>query len=130
LALLNNILKSLKRKALRQGLWFKNLNSIERGIVDLCIIIKKEVKSVKLLEILTEIVKKMVKKIKSFSKIEQWIKSLKMASSISQIAVNWSYKEAERWARDPNFIKYLSKMWIEKRSFSLTLVFVTKGLPK
>jgi hypothetical protein len=106
------ILESLKKKALRRGLWFNTLNSIERGIIDICIRIKRDfdVKSSRLLRVLTEIVKKIIQVLKSFSDIESWIKGFRMASQASWIAVSWDYKEAWKWAQDLNYITYLAKL--------------------
>jgi hypothetical protein len=106
------ILESLKKKALRRGLWFNTLNSIERGIIDICIRIKRDfdVKSSRLLRVLTEIVKKIIQVLKSFSDIESWIKGFRMASQASWIAVSWGYKEAWKWAQDLNYITYLAKL--------------------
>jgi hypothetical protein len=114
------VLETLRKKALRRGLWFKTLSSVERGIVDLCIKVKRnlDVKSVTLLRVLTEIVKKIAQVLKSSSHVESWIKGFKMAFQASQLAVSWGYKEACTWAQDLNYITYLAKVWAKPNIYN------------
>ena len=114
------VLESLKRKALRRGLWFRALNSVERGIVDLCIRIKRgfDVKSMRLLRVLAGIVKKIVRFLRSPCGMESWIRGFRMAFQASWLAVSWGYEEAREWAQDLNYITFLARAWIQGTPFN------------
>jgi len=111
----------LKRKALRRGLWFRTLNSAERAIVDLCLKVKQgmDVKSPRLLRVLMEIAKKIIRALKSPSRVEAWIRGFKAALMLSRIAVSWGYEKAKEWARDLNFITFLAKAWVQDVPFNM-----------
>ncbi|MGP3667894.1 MAG: hypothetical protein ACKD6N_07110 [Candidatus Bathyarchaeota archaeon] len=109
-------LKSLKKRCLRRGLWFKVLDNVERGIVDLLIKVKKngEIKSSKLLAVLSLIVKKLVKALKNPNNVEMWIYAFKTALTLTQLAKSWGNKNAEKWVQDIGYITYLAKAsWIQ-----------------
>ncbi len=98
---------SMKRKALRRGVWFTALNQLERGILSLTARVVERVVSVKLGIILVKI----------FSKLRDafngaFIKRIELgiilARRIAAQAVVWGYHEAERWASDDDFIRYLT----------------------
>ena len=111
----------LRRKALRRGLWFRALNSVERAIVDLCLRVKRDmdVRSPRLLRVLTEIAKKIIRALRSPSRVETWIRGFKAALTLSQIAVSWGYEKAREWTQDLNFITFLAKAWIQDTPFNM-----------
>jgi hypothetical protein len=115
-------LETLRKKSLRRGLWFKTLSSVERGIIDLCIVVKRDldVKSATLLGVLTEIVKKIVRALRGPGDMESWIRGFRMATQVSQLAVSWGYKEARTWAQDLNYITYLAKVWSKPNTYNAT----------
>jgi hypothetical protein len=116
------VLETLRKKALRRDFWFKTLSKVERGIVDLCIKVKRglDVKSITLLGVLIKIIKKIVKMLKNSSNIESWIIGFKKAFQVSQLAVNWGYKEAREWTQNLNFITYLVKIWTKPNTYHAT----------
>jgi len=113
------VLESFRRKALRRGLWFRVLSSVERAVVDLCLKVKRnmEVKSPRLLGILTEIIKKVAKALRSPSRVEAWTRGFKAAQTLSRLAVSWGYEKAAEWAQDLNYITYLARAWMQETPY-------------
>ena len=111
----------LRRKALRRGLWFRTLNGVERAVVDLCLKVKRgmDVKSPRLLRVLTEIAKKIIMALRSPGRVDAWIRGFKAALTLSQIAVGWGYEKAREWTQDLNFITFLAKAWIQEMPFNV-----------
>ena len=52
-------LNETKKHALRRGVWFKALNRVERGIIDLTVKYVDNIKSTKLAKVLTAIIEKL-----------------------------------------------------------------------
>jgi hypothetical protein len=102
----------IKKKAMRHGVWFKTLDKIDRAIVNLTIHCVEKIRSLKL----AEIVKAIVNKLKQ--SLESPVKSLMrqighpLAQKISQIAQNWGNKSASKWAKELDFIQYLTIIYI------------------
>ncbi len=97
-----------KKKALRHGLWFRTLNRLERGIMDLTVRYVDSIKSKKLVKVLTTIMKKLQSA--KDSAIDKMVGNvgLPLARKISKIAVNWGNLAASAWADDQNFAIFLS----------------------
>lgn len=112
----NGFLASLRRKAMRAGVWFRMLTSIERCLVNVAIKVVDKPKSEKLIMALARIVVKvksaLITPIKTF--ILQYGHS--MAKKISEIAINWGNHTASEWAEDTGFIKYLAIMFMNSTS--------------
>ena len=97
-----------KRAAMRRGIWFKALNRLERGIVDLTTKYVDNVKSTKLAKVLTAIVDKLVQASESI--IDRMVRTigLPLAQKISKIALSWGNPSASKWANDVAFAQYLA----------------------
>jgi hypothetical protein len=100
----------IKGYALRQGFWFRALNRVERGILDLTIKCLDKVKSPKLAEILTAIVQKLQQATENM--IDRLVRTigLPLAQKVSNIAVKLGNFGAKHWAQDLLFAAYLAVM--------------------
>ncbi|MCK5625750.1 hypothetical protein KAI11_02740 [Candidatus Bathyarchaeota archaeon] len=97
----------LKRKAVRKHVWYRILPKIERSIVDLTIRCVDRIRSSKLALIISRIVCKLLKMLKSKVLMQITQTGYNLADKISRIAVNWGYEEASAWKLDKNFARYL-----------------------
>jgi len=97
----------LKRKAVRKHVWYRVLLKIERSIVDLTIRCVDIIQSSKLALIISRIVCKLLKKLKSKVLMQITQTGYNLAGKISRIAVSWGYIEASAWNLDKNFARYL-----------------------
>lgn len=97
----------LKRKAVRKHVWYRVLPKIERSIVDLTIRCVDRIRSSKLALIISRIVCKLLKTLKSKVLMQITQAGCKLAGKLSRIAVSWGYKEASAWKLDKNFARYL-----------------------
>jgi hypothetical protein len=104
----NIFLNKLKKKAIRNNVWFKALNFTDRSILNLTTCLVDLVKSELLGIVLVRIVKKILVALKSsyvkFS--EQY--GLEQAKKMSIYAVEWGYAAAKGWAYSLDFSRYLT----------------------
>ena len=98
---------SMKRKALRRGVWFNALDHVERSILSLTARVVERVVSVKLGVILVRILRKLRDALNG-AFIKRVELGIMMARRIAAQAVAWGYHEAESWASDDDFIRYLT----------------------
>jgi hypothetical protein len=96
-----------KKNALRRGVWFRSLNRIERGIIDLTIRYVENIKSTKLAKIVTAIIEKLQTATKN--RLDRLVRTigLALAHKLSKIAMSWGNKSARQWANDCSYAKYL-----------------------
>ena len=101
-------LTETKKTALRHGVWFRSLNRVERGIIDLTVRYVKSIKSTKLAKVVTAIIKKLQTTIES--KADKLVRTvgLPLARKISNIAVSWGNNSASLWAEDRAFARFLA----------------------
>ncbi len=103
-------LKALRGKALRRRIWFKSLNSLERGIFNLTCIVVDRVKSPRLGETLLGIVVKLRNALKNkFAKLVETL-GVTRAWEVAECAVGWGYGDARAWRRDAAFARYFAVM--------------------
>jgi len=109
-------LAEAKKIALRHGLWFRTLNRIERGIIDLTVRYVDSVKSAKLAKVLTAIIDKLHFAMEStLAKLVRTI-GLPLARKISDIAVSWGNHLASNWAGDLAFARFLVLNSVQNRN--------------
>jgi hypothetical protein len=101
-------LSEAKKTALRRGVWFRSLNHVERGIIDLTVRYVDNIKSSKLAKVVTAIMEKLQTTIESME--DKFVRTvgLPLARKISNIAIGWGNLSAVRWAEDLGFAKYLA----------------------
>jgi hypothetical protein len=101
------MLTQAKTLALRRGVWFKTLNRVERGIIDLTVRYVDCIKSVKLAQVVRAIIEKLALAMETLAdKIVRTV-GLALARKISNIAVSWGNRLASIWAGDLAFARYL-----------------------
>jgi hypothetical protein len=101
------LLARAKKHALRRGVWFKTLNRVERGIIDLTVQCVDSIKSGKLAKLLTAIIGKLEYAMESI--VDRLVRTvgLPLARKISNIAVSWGNRLASKWADDLGFARFL-----------------------
>ena len=101
-------LAETKKTALRRGVWFRTLNRVERGIIDLTVRCVKSIKSTKLAKVVMAIIEKLHQTIKN--KADKLVRTvgLPLARKISNIAVSWGNNSASLWAEDRAFARFLA----------------------
>ena len=97
-----------RRTALRCGVWFRVLNRIERGILDLTVRCVDRIRSARLAKVVTAILIKL--KLAMESAVERMVRVVgrSLAQKISSMAVSWGNVSASQWAEDPVFARYLA----------------------
>ena len=100
-------LAEAKRAAFRRGVWFRALNRVERGVVDLTMKYVDAIKSTKLAKVLTAILEKL--RLATEGMAERLVRTVgvSLAQKMSDIAVSWGNLSASKWAQDPGFALYL-----------------------
>ena len=101
-------LAEAKRLALRRGVWFKVLDRVERGIIDLTVGYVVCIKSVKLAKLVSAIIGKLQFAMESM--VERLVRTigLPLVEKISSIAAGWGNISAKRWASDLSFAVFLA----------------------
>ena len=101
-------LAKLRLKALRRGVWFRDLKRSERKLLDLTIRVVQRVHSFILAKLVSRIVSKLCEAMESriFSLMRTEGRTL--AEKLSKIAEAWGNRAAKSWAKDRDFIQYLT----------------------
>ena len=100
-------LTKLKLKAVRRGVWFRDLKQEERRLLELTMQVVKKVHSFLLAKIVSRIVGKLCESMKSRIFRLMRTEGRNMAETVSNIATNWGYRAAKSWAKDRGFMQYL-----------------------
>jgi hypothetical protein len=97
-----------RRLAIRRGVWFRALNRLERGVLELTVKCVDSIKSAKLAKVVTAILVKL--KLAMESAVERTVKIVghSLAEKISNIALSWGNRSASKWREDPSFARYLA----------------------
>ena len=105
-------LSKIRKKALRKGVWYKALDSLERGILSLSSRVINRVESSLLGIELVKILSKLRFFFKSdFTKcIENY--GYKRVKELVMISINWLPNYANRWINDLNYAKYITLIHI------------------
>ena len=101
-------LAKLKLKALRRGVWFRDLKQSERKLLDLTISVVERVRSFTLANIISQLVRKLCDVMESRIYRLMRTEGRSLAEKLSWIARVWGNKSARSWANDQCFIKYLT----------------------
>mgnify|MGYP004104526455 FL=1 len=100
-------LNLLKRKMLRNRMWFSKLTGVERGLVILSLRCEVKLVSITLLRVLITMLSRFSYLLESrfIASIEQCGKIL--AGQLAKVAVSWGNKAASSWASNISYIRYL-----------------------
>lgn len=99
-----------KKAALRRGIWFRALNRVERGVLDLTERYVDRIKSTKLANVVTAILAKL--KLATESMLDRLVRTvgLPLAQKIGLIAQKLGNASAKQWAADTSFACFLAVM--------------------
>ena len=102
------VLVEAKKLALRRGVWFRALDRVERGIIDLTVRYVVCIKSVKLAKLVSAIIGKLQSAMESM--VERLVRTigLPLVEKISGIAAGWGNVSAKGWASDLSFAAFLA----------------------
>jgi hypothetical protein len=97
-----------RKVAQRRGVWFRVLNRVERGIVDLTVKVVDCIKSGKLAKMLEAIVEKLQLALED--KADKLVRTigLPLARKISNLSVRWRNLLVSKWAEDRVFAMHLA----------------------
>jgi len=105
--LTRDALARLRLKALRRGVWFRDLKREERKLLELTIRVVEKVRSFLLAKIVSRIVSKLCEAMESVVYRLMRTKGLKMAEGLSEIVQSWGYRAAKSWGTDRGFMQFL-----------------------
>ena len=112
-------LMKIKARAFRRRVWFKVLSRAERAIIDLTIKCVERVRSPTLATIVSSIVGKILKILKSgFLETVNRVGSA-IAEKVCKIAERWGNENASSWKRDSSFIRVLGMNAVNSRGLSI-----------
>ena len=111
----SDFLISVKRKALRKGVWYRSLDGIERGILSLVARVVERVDSAVLGVVLVKIIAKLrddfkgefVKRMETFG--------FRRVKEIVGMARLWGNDAAGLWGQDVGFVRYLMAMIMNRQ---------------
>jgi hypothetical protein len=101
-------LAKLKLKALRRGIWFKDLKRKERKLLELTMRVVEKVRSFLLVKLVSRIVGKLHEAMESLVVRLMRTGGRSLAEKISKIGQIWGNKTAKYWVRDQGFIRFLT----------------------
>ena len=104
------VLVEVKRVALRRGVWFRALNRVERGVLDLTVKVVDKIRSAKLAKVVAAILDKLERAMESAVDRMVRIMGRSQAQKVSELALGWGNRSACSWARDAGFARYLVVM--------------------
>jgi hypothetical protein len=101
-------LAKLRLKALRRGVWFRDLKHSERKLLSLTIRVVQRVHSFILAKLVSRIVGKLCEAMESRIFRLMRTEGRTLAEKISKIGQAWGNRAAKSWAKDSGFIQYLT----------------------
>jgi hypothetical protein len=101
-------LAKLRLKALRRGVWFRDLKQSERKLLSLTIRVVQRVHSFILAKLISRIVGKLCEAMESRIFRLMRTEGRTLAEKISKIGQAWGNRAAKSWAKDSGFIQYLT----------------------
>jgi capsid protein len=101
-------LTKLRLKAVRRGVWFRDLKQNERKLLSLTIRVVQRVHSFILAKLVSRIVGKLCEAMESRILRLMRTEGRTLAEKISKIGQAWGNRAAKSWAKDRGFIQYLT----------------------
>jgi hypothetical protein len=103
-------LAKLRLRAIRRGVWFRDLKCVERRLLDLTIVVVKRVHSVRLAKLVSAIVEKLLDAVESRVSRLTRTRGRELAEKLSKIAQAWGHKSAAGWPEDEGFVRFVAVM--------------------
>ncbi len=101
-------LAKLKLRAVRRGVWFKDLKQEERKLLELTMRVVKRIHSFLLANLVSKIIEKLTTAMESRVYCLMKTKGKDLAENLAQIAQAWGNKAAKFWAKEQGFIQFLT----------------------
>ncbi len=101
-------LAKLRLRAIRRGVWFRDLKDVERKLLDLTIAVVERIHSVRLAKMVSAIVEKLLNAVEGRLSRLMRARGRGLAEKLSLIALSWGNKSAVHWASDLGFMEYLA----------------------
>ena len=98
----------LRLKALRRGVWFRDLKHSESKPLDLTIRVVEKVRSFVLAKIVSRLVCKLCEAMESRVFRLMRTEGRSLAEKLSKIAEAWGNKSAKSWVNDRGFMQFLT----------------------
>ena len=108
ISLTRGALAKLKLKALRRGIWFKDLKREERRLLELTMRVVEKVRSFLLAKVVSRLVGKLCEAMESRIIRLMRTEGRNLAEKISKIGQVLGNKTARSWAKDRGFIQFLT----------------------
>ncbi len=108
--LTRGFLLKIRRRAIRRRVYYRALDRLERGILELSARLLDSAQSVVLLQQLFEIVMKLEEALKGRFQLHMESFGVKRVAEVIMQALRFGYKGAIGWLRDPGFMEYLAVM--------------------
>ena len=110
------VLRALKMRSMRRGIWNSVLTGLERAQVSLTLKVVRNVRSSLLARVLDSIVEKLRSALESRVSSMVFSVGFPMAQRLSRIAQGWGNQSAEKWVRDLGFARFLAVMSLNSSS--------------
>ncbi len=101
-------LAELRFRAIRCGVWFRDLKDVERKLLDLTIAVVERIRSVRLAKMVSSIVEKLLRAVESRVSRLMRVRGRGLAERLSRVALGWGNRSAVHWASDLGFMEYLA----------------------
>ncbi len=103
-------LLKLRVKAMRAGVWFKALPRIDRVLVDLTIQVANSIRSKTLIKSILAVTRKLQGLLERRISRNLTEIGLPIAQKLSVLAQKWGNRNAQEWANNIGFVRYLAIM--------------------
>ena len=111
------VLVSVRRVALRAGVYFRAIGRLERALFECAIRVVKVVWSDVLAKLLMRIIVRLLQAARSMPLTLAEYIGASMAYRASRIAQRWGYEEARDWKNDLGFIRWQALNYLLIRSY-------------
>ena len=101
-------LVKMKLKAMRRGVWFRDLKQSERKLLDLTISVVERVRSFLLAKIVSRLMDKLCEAMESRVFRLMRTEGRRLAEKVASIGEAWGNRAAKFWAKESGFIQYLT----------------------
>jgi hypothetical protein len=100
-------LVKMKLKAMRRGVWFRDLKQSERKLLDLTISVVERVRSFLLAKLVSQLIDKLCEAMESRVFRLMRTEGRSLAQKVANIGEAWGNRMAKSWAIDRGFMQYL-----------------------
>jgi len=107
-------LAKLRLRAVRRGVWFRDLKVAERRLLDLTIGVVRRVRSFVLAGLISRIVEKLLFAVEGRVSRLMCTTGRGLAQRLGEIAQSWGHRSAAGWCEDLGFVRFLAVMHLSE----------------